>query len=211
MSFRDSRLAPILMLDFDNGTVVLNSDTSDPNRKYLAMANPIAEAYRRGERTMSRAYASPDGIRWEVISDDTPFRHHHQSRVIWDDGIGRWVAYSQYSHAWSHDHQRKIGRQESDDFIRWSSKEVVLSAQWDPNLAPSVELHTMSVRKVGSLYIGIVEEAHGEFQWLRTGHDANQRDQFHTKAALYCSRDGRNFTRADGYRPWADNDPPGGQ
>lgn len=201
----------ILLDDFDNGTVVLNHDTSEPGRKYLAMANPIAEAYRRGQRTMSRAYASPDGIHWRVISDDTPFRHHHQSRVIRDDAIGRWVAYSQYSHAWSHDHERKIGRQESEDFVNWSPKEVILSAQWDPNLRPGVELHTMSVRKVGGLYIGIVEEAHGEFQWLRTGHGANQRDQFHTKAALYCSRDGRTFTRADGYRPWADNDPPGGQ
>lgn len=209
--FAGERRTNILLDDFDNGTVVLNHDRSDPNRKYLAVANPIAEAHRRGQRTMSRAYASPDGIRWTVISDDTPFRHHHQPRVIRDDAIGRWVAWSQYSHAWSHDHERKIGRQESEDFIRWSPKEVALSAQWDPNLEPGVELHTMSVRKAGGLYVGIVEEAHGEFQWLRTGNGANQRDQFHTKAALYCSRDGRHFTRADGYRPWADNDAHGGQ
>ena len=201
----------IVMTDFDNGTVVLNNDLSDPQRKYLAMGNPGMEANKRGERTLSRAYSSPDGIHWKVDSDDTEFRHHHQSRVIWDDAIDRWIAYSQHSHAWGHDHVRRIGRQESEDFIRWSPKEVVLSGHWDPNLPPNVELHTMSIRKAGDLYIGVVEEAHGEFQWLHNKDGSNQHDQFHTKAALYCSRDGRRFTRADGYRPWGDNDPPGGQ
>ena len=201
----------IVMTDFDNGTVVLNHDTSDPKLKYLAVGNPGKTAFERGHRTMSRAYASPDGIHWDVISDDNPFRHHHQMRVIRDETIGKWIGYSQWSHAWGHDHVRRIGRQLSDDFIRWSPKEVVLSGQWDPNLPPNVELHTMSVRKAGDLYIGIVEEAHGEFQWLHNKNGSNQHDQFHTKAALYCSRDGAHFTRADNYQPWGDNDPPGGQ
>ena len=201
----------IVIMDFDNGTVVLNRDTSDQSRRYLAVGNPGKDAKERGERVLSRAYASPDGIHWRIISDNTPFRHHHQVRIIWDEAIERWVAYSQFSHAWSHDHVRKIGRQESEDFIRWSPKEPILSGQWDPNLPPNVELHTMPVRKAGSLYIGIVEEAHGEFQWLHNKNGSNQHDQFHTKAALYSSRDGKNFTRADGYKPWADNDEPGGQ
>ena len=210
--FGDSAETNIVMRDFDNGTIVLNPDRSDPSRKFLAVYNPSMEAVRRGERAMSRVAASTDGISWQVISDDTPFRHHHQMRVIWDDAYRKWVGYSQASHAFaSHLHVRTIGRQESDDFINWSPKQIILSSDWDPNLGPNVEFHTMSVRKEGGLYIGIVEEAYGEHQWLVNRNGSNQRDQFHTKAALYASRDGHRFLRADGYRPWADNGPPGSQ
>ena len=210
--FGDQKRTNIVMRDFDNGTIVLNQDRSDPSRKYLAVYNPSMEAVRRGNRVMSRVAASPDGISWQVISDDTPFRHHHQMRVIWDEAYGKWVGYSQASHAFaSHLHIRTIGRQESADFINWSPKQVILSGDWDPGVGPNVELHTMSVRKEGGLYIGIVEEAHGEHQWLVNRDGSNQRDQFHVKAALYASRDGHRFLRADGYQPWADNGPPGSQ
>ena len=148
--FGDQKRSNIVMRDFDNGTIVLNQDRSDPSRKYLAVYNPSMEAVRRGNRVMSRVAASPDGISWQVISDDTPFRHHHQMRVIWDEAYGKWVGYSQASHAFaSHLHIRTIGRQESADFINWSPKQVILSGDWDPGVGPNVELHTMSVRKEG--------------------------------------------------------------
>ena len=202
--FEDSKKTNIVVRDFDNGTIVLNPDRSDPQRKFLAVYNPSMQANSRGERVMSRVAASPDGINWHVISDNSPFRHHHQMRVIWDDAYKKWVGYSQASHAFaSHLHVRAIGRQESEDFINWSPKQIILSSDWDPNVSPNVEFHTMSVRKEGGLYIGIVEEAHGEHQWLVNRNGSNQRDQFHTKAALYASRDGHRFFRADGYRPWA--------
>ncbi len=210
--FEDSKKTNIVVRDFDNGTIVLNPDRSDPQRKFLAVYNPSMDATSRGERVMSRVAASPDGISWQVISDNSPFRHHHQMRVIWDEAYRKWVGYSQASHAFaSHLHVRTIGRQESTDFINWSPKQIILSSDWDPNVGPNVEFHTMSVRKEGGLYIGIVEEAHGEHQWLVNRNGSNQRDQFHTKAALYASRDGHRFFRADGYRPWADNGPPGSQ
>ena len=202
----------IVMRDFDNGTIVLNPDRSDPARKFLAVYNPSMDATRRDLRVISRVAASPDGINWHVISDDTPFRHHHQMRVIWDEACQLWLGYSQASHAFASSlHIRTIGRQESADFINWSPKQIILSGDWDPSVGPHVEFHTMSVRKEGGLYIGIVEEAHGERQWLVNRNGSNQRDQFHTKAALYASRDGSRFFRADGYRPWADNGPPGSQ
>ena len=210
--FGDRKRTNIVVRDFDNGTIVLNHDQGDPERRFLAVYNPSMEAVRRGNRSMSRVAASPDGINWQVISDNTPFRHHHQMRVIWDEAYRKWVGYSQASHAFaSHLHVRTIGRQESADFINWSPKEIILSSDWDPGVGPHVEFHTMSVRKEGGLYIGIVEEAHGEHQWLVNRNGSNQRDQFHVKAALYASRDGHRFFRADGYRPWADNGPPGSQ
>lgn len=209
--FENETKTNIVLTDFDNGTLVLNPDRNDPNKKFLAIYNPGAEAFRCKERVMSRVAASPDGIHWHVISDNTPFRHHHQMRVIWDTSLKKWRGYSQHSHAWSHNHLRTIGLQESDDFINWSPKKVILSSEWDPNLGPNVELHTMSIRKEGGLYIGIVDEAHGEHQWLLNIDGSNQHDQFHTKATLYVSRNGTNFVRADGYQPWCDNDEPGSQ
>ena len=210
--FADRTETNIVMRDFDNGTVVLNHDRSEAGRKFLAVYNPSKEATRRGERVMSRVAASPDGVNWKVISENTPFRHHHQMRVIWDEAYQMWVGYSQASHAFASSlHVRTIGRQESADFINWSPKQIILSSDWDPCVGPNVEFHTMSVRKEGGLYIGIIEEAHGEHQWLVNRDGSNQRDQFHTKAALYTSRDGHRFFRADGYRPWADTGPPGSQ
>ena len=87
--FEDSPKTNIVMRDFDNGTIVLNPDRSDPTRKFLAVYNPSMAATSRGERVMSRVAASPNGISWHVISDNTPFRHHHQMRVIWDEAYGK--------------------------------------------------------------------------------------------------------------------------
>jgi hypothetical protein len=62
--------------------------------------------------------ASPDGLRWKVINEDTPYRHHHFQRMIWDEAIQRWIAYSQYSPHWNFLHRkRQVGRQESVDAI----------------------------------------------------------------------------------------------
>ena len=121
--FADRTETNIVMRDFDNGTVVLNHDRSEAGRKFLAVYNPSKEATRRGERVMSRVAASPDGVNWKVISENTPFRHHHQMRVIWDEAYQMWVGYSQASHAFASSlHVRTIGRQESADFINWISQ-----------------------------------------------------------------------------------------
>ena len=98
--------------------------------KYLMVYNPHDKARSLGHRTMSSVAVSPDGLRWNVISEDTPQRHHHFQRILWDEAIQRWIAYSQYSHHWNFLHRkRQVGRQESADFIHWSPKAVVLSAE----------------------------------------------------------------------------------
>ena len=211
LPFGEHKQTNIVIWDYAVGAVVLNRDRSDPDRKFLTVYNPVQEAKRRSERIISRVAASPDGIHWRTISDDTSFRHQHQMRVIWDESIHKWVGFSQHSHAWTHSHTRKIGRQESDDFINWSPKIVEISSEWEPTVDPNVEFHDMSIRKEGGLYIGIVAEAHGEHHWYSNRDGANQHDQFHTKMALYVSRDGHHFARADGYKPWADNGEPGSQ
>ena len=126
---------------------------------------------------MSTVKASPDGLRWTTVSEDSTYRHHHEPRIIWDESIETWVAYSQYPHHWNFLHRkRQIGRQESEDFINWSPKEVVLSVDWEPNLPPNLEFHEMSVRRVGGQYIGIPGEFMAEPIWC-SKDGANWRDR----------------------------------
>ncbi|MSP14323.1 MAG: hypothetical protein EXR62_15390 [Chloroflexi bacterium] len=189
--------------------LVLNHDQSDPGRKYLLLYNPGDKARVQGKRVMSSVAISPDGLHWTTISEDTPYRHHHLSRAIWDEAIQKWVAYSQYSHHWNLLYRiRQIGRQESADFIHWSPKEVVLSSDWDPNLPPNQEFHDMSVRKVGGQYIGIVSEFIADPLWC-VRNDTNWRDHAHCSLALYSSRDGKRWQRVGGPGPWVNNRGPG--
>jgi hypothetical protein len=158
---------------------------------------------------MSSVLASPDGLHWTTISEDTPYRHHHLSRAFWDEAQQKYLAYSQYSHHWNPNHRkRQVGRQESSDFIHWSPKEVVLSADWDPDLPPHVEFHDMSVRKVGGLYIGIASQFWSEPLW-NVRNDVNWRDTAFVTLALYVSRDSRRWQRASGLEPWIESEEPG--
>ncbi|MSP14327.1 MAG: hypothetical protein EXR62_15410 [Chloroflexi bacterium] len=218
LPFNEHTKTNIVHPDVSLAAVVLNHDPSDPagrrnpQHKFLMVYYPESEARRQKAKFISRVAASADGIHWQVISESTPYRHHHQVRVLWDDALQKWVAYSQYSHGFSNlSHRRMIGRQESTDFINWSPKEAILAAERDPNVPPHVEFHDMSVRKTGGLYIGVLAEAHSEPHRRVVKDTINFHDQFHTKMALYTSRDGRQFIRADGYKPWADNGPPGSQ
>ncbi|MBM3788058.1 MAG: hypothetical protein FJW30_27240 [Acidobacteria bacterium] len=219
-AFRDIKATNIVHTDDVSGAgLALNHDQRDPDRRFLLIYAPTIEARKKGARTLSRVAASADGWKWNVISPDADQRHQHESRIIWDESIRQWVSYGQHSHHWHHGPRvRQVGRQTSPDFIHWSPKEVVLSADWDPTIGPDREFHEASVRKVGGLYIAIVGVAHTEPIWnsrtktLRGMYEGTVwRDQFQVNMALYVSRDGRRFTRAHGPGPWVDNGPYGSQ
>lgn len=211
--FQGHTATNIVHPDVSQSGLALNHDRSDSERKYLLVNWPPKTAAKRppGSPRLSSVDASPDGIHWRTISEESRLPHHHEQKIIWDEGIQRYIGYSQYSH-----HQdflyrkRQIGRQESADFINWSPKEVVLSADWDANLPPDMEMHDMSARKVGGLYIGITSEFLAEPFWQeREGR--NWRDQAFARLGLYTSRDGRRWQRAGGPGPWVDTGAPGEQ
>ena len=213
LPFQGHTATNIVHPDVSQSGLALNHDRSDSERKYLLVNWPPKTAAKRppGSPRLSSVDASPDGIHWRTISEESRLPHHHEQKIIWDEGIQRYIGYSQYSH-----HQdflyrkRQIGRQESADFINWSPKEVVLSADWDANLPPDMEMHDMSARKVGGLYIGITSEFLAEPFWQeRDGR--NWRDQAFARLGLYTSRDGRRWQRAGGLGPWVDTGAPGEQ
>ena len=208
--YREHKATNIVLEDAGHHiALVRNHDQRDPERKYLMVYNPGDRAKALGKRVLSTALASPDGVRWHEISADTPYRHHHLSRALWDESQQKYLAYSQYSHHWNPLYRkRQIGRQESSDFIHWSPKEPVLSADWDPNLPPHLEFHDMSVRKVGGLYIGIASQFFTEPLW-NVRNDVNWCDTAFVTLALYVSRDSHHWLRAGGLEPWIESEEPG--
>lgn len=211
LPYKDHKETNIVFYDASSCEVVLNPDQSDPSRRFLMLNCPYGLAVSRGHRIFSQAAASPDGLQWHILHEDAPFRHQHHMRPWWDEAIQKWIAYGQYSHHWNFLYRtRQIGREESADFVNWSPKEVVISADWDPTLPPHLEFHEMSVRKVGSQYIGITGEAMTDPLWCVNNDTlANWRDHFHVRLGLYSSRDGRRWQRAGGPGPWVDNRGPG--
>ena len=207
--YEDHRKTNIVLDDSGHHVaLVRNHDNSDPARKYLLVYNP-GRSKEAGKGPMSVCAASANGLEWTVINEETPWRHHHYQRAIWDGAIQKWISYSQYSHHWNFLHRkRQIGRQESADFIDWSPKEVVLSNDWEPNLPPHIEFHDMSVRKVGGLYIGTVAEFVAEPVWS-VGDGHNWRDTAYTGLGLYVSRDGKRWQRVGGPQHWVAPGPPG--
>ena len=213
LPFGEHKATNIVHPDVSQSGLVLNHDRSDPARKFLLLNWPPETARQQpsGTPRLSRVFCSADGLHWDWVGQDARFPHHHEQKVIWDESIQKWVGYSQYSHhqnfLWR---KRQIGRQESADFIDWSPKEVTLSADWDANLPPDLEMHDMSVRKVGGLYIGITAEFMAEPFWQESGGH-NWRDQAFCRLGLYTSRDGKRWQRAGGPEAWVDNGPAGTQ
>ena len=210
LPFGDLRETNIVLEDSGHHIgLVLNCDQSDPERRYLLVFNPHDEARSQGKGVMSCVAASPDGLRWTRIGGDSALRHHHKQAIIWDPAIEKWIGYGQYSHHWNYlYHKRQVGRQESADFRHWTPKEVVLSADHDPNLPPHIEYHDMSVRKVGGLYIGIATEFVTDALWSHS-KGVNWRDTAVARLSLQTSRDGIHWHRVGGPEPWFDNGPPG--
>ena len=213
LPFQGHTATNIVHPDVSQSGLALNHDREDRERKYLLVNWPPESAAKRppGSTRLSSVDASPDGLHWHTISESSRLPHHHEQKILWDESIQRWVGYSQYSHHQNFLYRkRQIGRQESADFINWSPKEVVLTADWDANLPPDLEMHDMSVRKVGGLYIGITAEFLAEPFWQeRGGH--NWRDQAFSRLGLYTSRDGKRWQRVGGPESWVDTGSPGDQ
>ena len=134
---------------------MLNHDQSDPTKKFLLLNaapataakngdNPLHPQF-KGSRRLSQVEASADGVVWRLLSEASEFPHHHEQRILWDPAIREWVGYSQYSHHQNPVHKkRQIGRQTSPDFVNWSPKEVVVSADWETNQPPDLEVRCVA-------------------------------------------------------------------
>ena len=105
---------------------------------------------------------------------------------------------------------RGIGRQESDDLLRWSPRLPVIMP--DGNEPPSTEYGTMAVHKVGSLYIGTLGRYDTDPSWHShgpKGQKYNFRDYVQPHQRLAYSRDGFQWSFAANRASWLENGGPG--
>ena len=190
--------------------LALNHDRSDGSRRYLLNLN-------RSLLVSARRLTVDDGQRGHALAE-TPL----PAPLLGMSRFRSGSLYSQYSHHWNILHRkRQIGRQESADFVNWSPKQVVLSADVDPNLPPNLEFHDMSVRKIGGQYIGVATEFFTE--GIPSVHDFSGRhiqdydgdstynhwEQAYAYFGLYASRDGIHWRRVGDRGPWATHGTPG--
>ena len=153
---------------------------------------------------------SPDGIN-ATRAEVTPYRLTHNVSTFYDPAIGKYVSYGQYGHHWNHLYRvRGIGRQESDDLLRWSPRLPVIMP--DGNEPPSTEYGTMAVHKVGSLYIGTLGGYDTDPSWHShgpIGQKYNFRDYVQPHQRLAYSRDGFQWSFAANRAAWLENGGPG--
>lgn len=123
---------------------------------------------------------SPDGVQWSACSENPviPFHSDTFHHVVRDPRTGRYIAYGRFGFF------RTIARVESDDFINWSTPQVVLEpdAMELAGAYPATQFYAMAVDIHEGMYVGGL--------WVyREGTDGRIDTQ------LTVSRDGVTWTR----------------
>lgn len=204
IAFGEHRQTNIVLEGADWQSVLKEPDEPDPEKRYK-----IIFWDEQSKLGFGVAY-SPDGIRAKR-TEVSEYRLTHNISTFWDPAINKYVSYGQHGHHWNFLYRvRGIGRQESEDLLRWSPRTAVLLP--DGNEAPSTEYGTMAVHKSGSLYIGTLGRYDMDPAWHAHGPEgrkSNYRDYVHPNQRLLYSRDGYNWSFAGNRATWIENGPPG--
>ena len=130
---------------------------------------------------------SPDGIHWQSLPEipQIPVWANNNigdtnTLLGWDPRIEKYVGYFRIGSTVSRPAltaYRLIGRSVSDDFINWSSAELVLATdELDP---PGTELYSMSVFIYEDLYLGLLQIYHDDDRQTLEYQLASSRDGIH--------------------------------
>ncbi|MBW8039914.1 MAG: hypothetical protein FVQ85_07950 [Planctomycetes bacterium] len=197
----------------------------------LTIKPPTGKAKRRGRLPKGKyGFCSPDGIHWKTkslkklgTSGDGPFA------PFWDDRIGKYVAYTriktmddprqvEYFHkeygkeklAW-HGRLLRVGRSISDDFVNWSKETVVIAPDDidEANSAPNrVDFYSGPVLRypgTHNVYIAMLS-AFGHWKAMPDPDPDGSGKLIQIPAKvdiqLATSRDGINWHRAPGRKPF---------
>jgi hypothetical protein len=205
LPFGEYERTNIVLNGCDWHTVLKEPDEPDPSKRYKIVFWDTMP----GSNSYGLAY-SADGYRAQR-TQVTPYRLTHNISTFWDPAICRYVSYGQHGHHWNYLYRiRGVGRQESEDLLRWTHRQPVLMP--DGSFAPSTEFGTMAVHKVGSLYVGTLSRYDMEPIWHSAGPKGlknNFRDYVHPDQLLVYSRDGFRWSFAGNRAVWLDNGPPG--
>ena len=145
---------------------------------------------------------SPDGIHWtkyegNPVGNEATDLHN---LLGWDEAYGKYVAYIRPDIR-RYDNVRTVGRSLSDDFITWTRPEMVL--QPDDEDPPGTEFYWCPVFKYQGAYLGLPSVYHTfvEEPKIRMGAPLD--------VQLVTSRDGINWERTAGRKPFIPRGGPG--
>ena len=144
-------------------------------------------------------YASPDGLRWQRLSDQAMFAAGDTSHVMWDPLASRYRGYAKVNVWVSGLRRRGIGFSEETRFDSWPELRLVMAPddiddRWvPPGSVQRTHFYRCSVFPYQNMYIGLLSIYRAE----------DDEGYFHGPIyiELVTSRDGVHWRREDGDRP----------
>lgn len=162
----------VLSLEMDNCSVIYDPEDPDADRRFKAVA------YTKGdEGTGLYGFTSEDGVHWRP-SPRILIPKAGDRTSFWYDALRkRYVVFTRYRPVLP---GRYIFRAESEDFLNWTTPELVL--HWSEiDLAHGRQHYGANGFVYGDMYLGFLEVFHYPYRRLDT--------------ELICSRDGRAWER----------------
>ena len=165
----------------------------EPSRRYKAVRY-------EGERVPKYfLYASPDGLKWQRLSDQAMFEAGDTSHVMWDPFVRRYRGYAKLN-VWVNGLRRRgIGFSEETRFEAWPALKLVMAPddhddRWvPPGSIQRTHFYRCSVFPYQNMYLGLLSIYRAE----------DDEGYFHGPIyiELVSSRDGIHWRREDGDRP----------
>ena len=203
-------------------------DNPQPARRpgYLYPREGVeAEPLRAGKHVFS----SPDGIHWKLMTQRSIATGAGDAKysVAWDARLGKYVQWTRikpadpegvqyYRKTFGMDRPdlnvRMIGRAESDDLLNWGEAEIVMRPdELDKANSPAgltrLDFYGPNVRQYGegaSAYVALPTcHSHWKYTFVRSGKGRSFPQAVDVQLAT--SRDGINWNRAPGRRPFIRN------
>lgn len=224
--------------ELDGAFVFIDPHASRPERKYkmIVKIKPVPSKYREeGKIVLPKkaqyVMASPDGIRWTLLSDTPVSRgaSDTQYSAFWDTSIGKYVTYTRmkpgtpnYQQYWTERFgvtgrpaDLSVGRQTSEDFVHWSDEQLVLRpdkidlAGCPPGLT-RLDFYGGNMTKyeeASDVYIGLPNAYyHWDVDATRARHSHRPGKHPHLPATmdahLVTSRDGIQWNRTPKRQPF---------
>ena len=203
VEYEGSRDNNLVLLDAAYANIIEDPRDPDPDRLYKSLffeARDPAGTPNMGDG-VSVAF-SPDGLRWTKYHGNPVITRSSDSHTLlgWDDLHGKYVSFARPS-VHEGNMTRRIGRSTSDDFTNWTVPEDVLVP--DDDDPPGLEFYGMPVFKYHDLYIGQLLAYH------TPPEEPQIRFMGTIDVQLAVSRDGIEWRRAGGRKPFIPNGPPG--
>jgi hypothetical protein len=224
-------VAPLQERQSQQGACVYRDERAPQAERYKLLTKYRASnaELKAGARNGLYAMHSPDGLRWSVYPDQpcSPVMCDTQNMFFFDEGIGRYVAYTRVAATQLLDEAakaagktgyRSIGRMTSADFRTWSEQRTTLEADAE-DLAAPLPAGAVSRRPIVDVYTSCaMKYALAEHVYLMMPAFYHHWDETEFPATLdvqlLTSRDGVAWRRQGDREPFlrkgADDGPAGG-